>query len=149
MASASGPFAQATSSSRDRVDESPDDIRLNGHRSNSSTTPEDEKTIEHDPSTNSAKLRPSRTSHKLQRTRTALGLHPLAPVDEEHDHGPRSELLWSRIRAVLREPFAEFWGVAIMIMFGDGSVAQVVLSTGQTSAPGGNGFGSYQSINWG
>jgi aquaglyceroporin related protein len=50
---------------------------------------------------------------------------------------------------VLREPFAEFWGVAIMVMFGNGSVAQVLLSTGQTTAPGGNGFGQYQSINWG
>lgn len=36
-----------------------------------------------------------------------------------------------------------------MVMFGDGSVAQVLLSTGQTTAPGGNGFGAYQSISWG
>ena len=36
-----------------------------------------------------------------------------------------------------------------MVMFGDGSVAQVLLSTGQTTAPGGMGFGSYQSISWG
>jgi aquaglyceroporin related protein len=28
-------------------------------------------------------------------------------------------------------------------------VAQVLLSTGQTTAPGGQGFGNYQSINWG
>lgn len=45
--------------------------------------------------------------------------------------------------------FAEFFGVFIMILFGNGSVAQVLLSTGETTAPGGNGFGSYQSINWG
>lgn len=90
-----------------------------------------------------------RTSSSLTRSRSVIGLHPDAPIDEEHDHGPASELLWSRIRAVLREPFAEFWGVAVMVMFGDGSVAQVLLSTGQETAPGGNGFGSYQSINWG
>jgi aquaglyceroporin related protein len=90
-----------------------------------------------------------RTSSSLTRSRSIIGLHPEAPIDEEHDHGPASELLWSRIRTVLREPFAEFWGVAIMVMFGDGSVAQVLLSTGQATAPGGNGFGSYQSINWG
>ena len=36
-----------------------------------------------------------------------------------------------------------------MVMFGDAAVAQVLLSAGQTSAPGGNGFGDYQSINWG
>jgi aquaglyceroporin related protein len=90
-----------------------------------------------------------RTSSSLTRSRSIIGLHPNAPIDEEHDHGPASELLWSRIRVVLREPFAEFWGVVIMVMFGDGSVAQVLLSTGQTTAPGGNGYGSYQSINWG
>ncbi len=146
MASATGPMAQATSLSHDRVDDSPED-HLNGHTSTTSTFPEDKELAENP--TNSTKLRPSRTSHRLQNTRSALGLHPLAPVDEEHDYGPRSELLWSRIRTVLREPFAEFWGVAIMVMFGCGSVAQVLLSTGETGAPGGNGFGAYQSINWG
>jgi aquaglyceroporin related protein len=49
----------------------------------------------------------------------------------------------------MREPFAEFWGVAFMVMFGDGSVAQILLSTGEITAPGGMGFGAYQSINWG
>lgn len=90
-----------------------------------------------------------RTSSSLTRSRSIIGLHPDAPIDEEHDHGPASELMWSKTRAVLREPFAEFWGVVIMVMFGDGSVAQVLLSTGQATAPGGNGYGSYQSINWG
>jgi len=90
-----------------------------------------------------------RTSSSLRKTRSHLGLHPLAPIDEDHDIHERQKLLWSRIRIVLREPFVEFWGTVIMIMFGDGSVAQVLLSTGQTTAPGGNGFGSYQSISWG
>lgn len=52
-------------------------------------------------------------------------------------------------RGALKEPLAEFFGVMIMVCFGDGSVAQVLLSAGQTSAPGGNGFGNYQSISWG
>lgn len=51
------------------------------------------------------------------------------------------DLLWSRIRHTMREPFAEFWGVFILIMFGDGVVAQVVLSKGTK--------GDYQSISWG
>lgn len=60
----------------------------------------------------------------------------------EDDVIPQSpELMWSRIRQMLREPFAEFWGVFILIMFGDGVVAQVVLSKGKN--------GDYQSINWG
>jgi aquaglyceroporin related protein len=49
----------------------------------------------------------------------------------------------------LKEPFAEFWGVFILVLFGDASVAQVLLSAGEKSAPGGDGFGPYQNINWG
>ncbi|KAF2465504.1 aquaporin-like protein [Lindgomyces ingoldianus] len=93
-------------------------------------------------------VRPYKSSSSLRKPRSALGLHPSAPVDKDHDIHPRQQLLWSRIRTVLREPFAEFWGTFIMIMFGDGSVAQVLLSTGQNTAPGGNGFGPYQSISW-
>jgi aquaglyceroporin related protein len=51
------------------------------------------------------------------------------------------DLLWSRIRHVCREPFSEFFGVFILILFGDGVVAQVVLSNGEK--------GDYQSISWG
>lgn len=51
-------------------------------------------------------------------------------------------------RGALKEPLAEFFGVLIMVCFGNGSVAQVLLSAGQTSAPGRNGFGDYQSISW-
>jgi len=51
------------------------------------------------------------------------------------------DLLWSRVRRVFREPFAEFFGVFILILFGDGVVAQVVLSKGTK--------GDYQSISWG
>jgi len=51
------------------------------------------------------------------------------------------DLLWSRIRHTVREPLAEFFGVFILILFGDGVVAQVVLSSGTK--------GDYQSISWG
>lgn len=68
-----------------------------------------------------------------------------APID--HEVPPDSivetgaDLLWSRIRRSLREPFSEFFGVFILILFGDGVVAQVVLSGGTK--------GNYQSISWG
>jgi len=136
-------MAQGPALSHDWADENRD-ARLQGY---TSQTPLTQARTES--SARSTELSPNRTSSSAQRTRSALGLHPQAPIDEEHDHGPASELLWSKIRTVLREPFAEFWGVVVMIMFGDGSVAQVLLSTGQTAAPGGNGFGQYQSINWG
>ncbi|RAL66044.1 hypothetical protein DID88_005705 [Monilinia fructigena] len=41
----------------------------------------------------------------------------------------------------MREPFSEFFGMFILILFGDGVVAQVVLSSGEK--------GEYQSISWG
>lgn len=94
-------------------------------------------------------LKPVKTSSNLQAARGKLGLHPSAPVVEEHDTAEHSDLWWSQVRMSLKEPFAEFWGVFFMVLFGDGSVAQVVLSTGEKSAPGGNGYGDYQSINWG
>lgn len=50
-------------------------------------------------------------------------------------------LTWPRIRHLCREPFSEFLGTFILIMFGDGVVAQVVLSNGEK--------GDYQSISWG
>lgn len=90
----------------------------------------------------------TKTSRKMTGFRTALGLHPLAPIDETHDAAPHQDLVWSKIRLTLREPFSEFLGTMILVLFGNGSVAQVLLSTGDTLAPGGNGFGAYQSISW-
>ena len=84
-------------------------------------------------------LNTQKTSHNLTNTRARLGHHPVAPIVEEHDEAPESDLWWPRIRLSLKEPFAEFFGVFIMVLFGDGSVAQVVLSTGEKTAPGGNG----------
>jgi hypothetical protein len=81
--------------------------------------------------------------------RSALGLHQKPPVHEAHEGHIHHQLLWSRIRLALREPFAEFWGTVIMVFFGNGSVAQVLLSAGNKAAPGANGYGPYQSISWG
>lgn len=83
----------------------------------------------------------------LSSIRTKLGLEPEPPIIDGHE--VHNHLTWSSVRVVMREPFAEFFGTFIMILFGNGSVAQVLLSTGQTTAPGGDGFGSYQSISWG
>lgn len=88
--------------------------------------------------------------HQDERRRTSV---VDAPAFAEHgplvDHKvPQAEvvqqepdLAWSRIRHYLREPFSEFFGVFILILFGDGVVAQVVLSNGTK--------GDYQSISWG
>ncbi|KAF2768627.1 aquaporin [Teratosphaeria nubilosa] len=52
-----------------------------------------------------------------------------------------ASLFWPRTRRVFREAFSEFMGTFILIMFGDGVVAQVLLSDGEK--------GNYQSISWG
>ena len=91
-------------------------------------------------------------SQQAHPIRSHLGLNEKPPIDSSHDTHPHQELLWSRIRLTLREPFAEFWGTAVMVFFGNGSVAQVLLSQGTAvvaAAPGGNGYGAYQSISWG
>ncbi|KEF63544.1 aquaglyceroporin like protein, other eukaryote [Exophiala aquamarina CBS 119918] len=62
-------------------------------------------------------------------------------VPQEEIVQSEPDLLWSRVRHYLREPFSEFFGVFILILFGDGVVAQVVLSGGEK--------GDYQSISWG
>ncbi|KAI5460989.1 aquaporin-like protein [Mariannaea sp. PMI_226] len=65
--------------------------------------------------------------------------------DVSTDSAPRSlveELpLWSRIKEDYKDLFSEFMGTMILILFGDGVVAQVVLSKGTK--------GDYQSISWG
>lgn len=64
--------------------------------------------------------------------------HKIPQADAVEAH---PDLLWSRIRRYCRDPFAEFFGVFILILFGDGVVAQVVLSDDTK--------GNYQSISWG
>ena len=44
--------------------------------------------------------------------------------EAEEDYQHHKDLWWSRIRHELRDPFMEFCGTMIMIIFGDGSVAQ-------------------------
>lgn len=51
-----------------------------------------------------------------------------------------AEAAWCRVRRYLQDPFSEFCGVFILMLFGDGGVAQVVLSGGTK--------GDYQSISW-
>ncbi len=48
---------------------------------------------------------------------------------------------WPKIRTIWQDAFSEFFGTMVLILFGDGVVAQVVLSGGTK--------GEYQSISWG
>lgn len=65
-------------------------------------------------------------------------LHDLSPCVDSPVSPP---LLWSRLKVYGRDAFSEFFGTMILVLFGDGVVAQVLLSHGQK--------GDYQSISWG
>lgn len=85
------------------------------------------------PSTDSPQASPYREHGPLiDRSMTAEGF-----TKQAYNSG----LLWPRIRHYVRAPLAEFMGTFILIMFGDGVVAQVTLS--------GKDGGDYQSISWG
>ena len=98
-------------------------------------------------------LRVSHREHRRDVSGESSQPSPVSPYREQGaliDRSPTAEkvakrgmnkaLLWPRIRYHLREPFSEFMGTFILIMFGDGGVAQVVLSRGEK--------GDYQSISW-
>ncbi|KAF2149321.1 aquaporin [Myriangium duriaei CBS 260.36] len=123
-----------------------DTVRLVPVSPPSPVTPTKHNILEEETSAESYGLK---TSPHIHQARRYLGLHPTAPLADHHNTAPHSDLPWPKIRAALREPFAEFWGTFTLVLFGDGAVAQVLLSKDQTSAPGGHGFGSYQSISWG
>jgi len=63
-------------------------------------------------------------------------IHPQADTVEAHPG-----LRWSIVRHICQDAFSEFFGVFILILFGNGAVAQIVLSSEQK--------GDYQSISWG
>lgn len=64
-----------------------------------------------------------RRADTMSSVRSYIGLQPEAPIDKEHDDLEHHELFWSRIRLALREPFAEFFGTFIMVLFGDGKLS--------------------------
>ncbi|PHH61264.1 hypothetical protein CDD81_642 [Ophiocordyceps australis] len=70
----------------------------------------------------------------------------MAAKHDESVHGalpppPGPQSSWARVRSVWQDAFSEYFGTLILILFGDGVVAQVLLS--------GNKAGDYQSISWG
>jgi hypothetical protein len=104
------------------------------------------------------------TDVSLRECRLARTLWPIAdreagaPIDQDPFKHEENELdyeshakkyLWSRIRHSIRDPLAEFLGCFILIIFGDGSVAQVLLSTNPNLPKGDQDKGQYQSISWG
>jgi len=55
---------------------------------------------------------------------------------------------WSRYRALIREPFAEFLGVVILIIFGNGVNCQAVLSANPSVAPSPRGDSLSIDVGW-
>lgn len=93
---------------------------------------------------NDTELQNDEGMNKPKGSVSIVEITPSNPPDSSNDTTARPvdrKPRWVRIRLALRDPFSEFLGVFTLIMFGDGVVAQVVLSNGQK--------GDYQSINWG
>lgn len=67
---------------------------------------------------------------------------------EEAEYEAHHNLWWTRMRHHLKDPFAEFMGTFVMIVFGDGAVAQVMLSANKNLPAGDQNKGDYQSISW-
>ncbi|KAG9093745.1 hypothetical protein FRC06_011397 [Ceratobasidium sp. 370] len=65
------------------------------------------------------------------------------------DNDPEFPTQWSKIRHTLREPFAEFLGTMVLVMFGSGAACQVTLS--QSTAVAASPKGDYMSsaFGWG
>lgn len=114
MANNSGPMAQGPSSPSLSHDWA-DDKDFHGVTSKNSVTPLTQVETEESGHSELSPVDRIKTSSSVQKTRSNLGLHPQAPIDPDHDRHQASDLLWSRIRIVLREPFLEFWGVAVMV----------------------------------
>lgn len=81
---------------------------------------------------------------RRKKKRTLFGLEPNRRLKQHHEGA--ETLYWSRIRSTLQEPLSEFLGVLVFSMIQQGGVAQALLSVGQTTAPGGNGFGTYLTV---
>jgi len=97
-------------------------------------------TMEHRESASTDSRSSGRTKHRV-----AAGTEHVEFKD--CDHCTRYPNRWSRVRAFLREPAAEFFGTMMLVVFGVGGVCQVVLSasTNVSSTP----KGEYFSINVG
>ncbi|KFZ20273.1 hypothetical protein V501_00239 [Pseudogymnoascus sp. VKM F-4519 (FW-2642)] len=76
---------------------------------------------------------------QISHLRERVGLPEDPHIRPEHESTNRFS--WPSFRVVFREPFAEFFGTMVMVMFGNGSVAQVVLGGGEINASGKNGYG--------
>lgn len=99
------------------------------------------------PTTKTQKYVPSQGQKPPPKKDDEYGVDHKIPIETTSDsrviveQDVRPTLLWSRVRRVHKEAFSEFLGTFVLILFGDGVVAQVVLSGGEK--------GDYQSISWG
>nr|I1Z8E9.1 RecName: Full=Aquaporin-7-1 [Laccaria bicolor]AFJ15559.1 putative aquaporin 5 [Laccaria bicolor] len=95
------------------------------------------------------------SGNPLSRTSTLIQEKPLTPTSshaetQKHLEAPRQSsflIQLQDIRHAIRMPMAEFFGVALLIIFGAGSACQVVLSTNPNVAS--SDRGSFLSINLG
>lgn len=76
-----------------------------------------------------------------QEENTSVANGPAAATVAPPPRPAYEELMWPKFREWGQDFFSEFAGTMVLILFGDGVVAQVVLSSEEK--------GNYQSISWG
>ncbi|KAI0769916.1 aquaporin [Fomes fomentarius] len=94
----------------------------------------------------------SKDAHSHVENAPTLTKGPHSPSAEGYDaeltlHYTKYPNRWSRIREYIKEPAAEFFGVMILIIFGNGVDCQTVLS--KNTAVAASPMGNYLSLNFG
>jgi hypothetical protein len=80
-------------------------------------SPTDAKHYENGDST-SVNSKPIKATEKVSGPRAWLGLKPEVDMPEDLDHAEHNHFFWSKVKLAMKEPFAEFWGTFILVLFG-------------------------------
>jgi aquaglyceroporin related protein len=90
----------------------------------------------------------SPSSSSFNHGKSALTAEPQLPVLNSHSSRPKRLSRLSQIREIMREPMAEFAGVAVFLVIGTGVDCQVALSTNQAIASSSKGDFLSVSFGW-
>jgi len=85
-------------------------------------------------------------TNEYRENRPVQSEKPLEKLSEHYAMYPNT---WARLRGVIREPAAEFLGTMVLVLFGDGVVCQVILSSDRAVSARSKGEYLSISLGWG